>query len=164
MKISFKLNGNDKTIDIDGSTPLLWAIRDKIGLKGTKFGCGIAQCGACTIHIDGVAVRSCIYPTEMIEGKSVTTIEGISGEENLHPVQQAWVEEVVPQCGYCQSGFIMATAALLKENPNPTDDEIDESIRNICRCGTYTRMRKAIHRAAEINLKQAEDIENDQRK
>ena len=154
MKISFTLNGENRSIDIDGSTPLLWVIRDHLNLKGTKFGCGIAQCGACTVHIDGVAVRSCIYPIEMAEGKNLTTIEGLGQEENLHPVQQAWIDEVVPQCGYCQSGFIMATAALLKENPNPTDDDIDDSIRNICRCGTYFRVRKAIHRAAKLNTNQ----------
>lgn len=150
MKISFTLNGEERSIEIDGSTPLLWVIRDTLGLKGTKFGCGIAQCGACTLHIDGVAVRSCSYPVEMVEGKTLTTIEGLGQGKTLHPVQQAWVEQVVPQCGYCQTGFIMATAALLEETSNPTDEEIDESIRNICRCGTYTRMRKAIHRAAEI--------------
>ena len=151
MKISLTINGKEKTIDVGGSSPLLWAIRDDVGLKGTKFGCGISACGACTVHIDGVAVRSCIYPTEMAQGKNITTIEGLSEGDKKHPVQQAWIDEIVPQCGYCQSGFIMATAALLKENPNPTDEEIDNSITNICRCGTYTRIRKAIHKAAELN-------------
>lgn len=151
MKISLNVNGVEKTIDVDGSSPLLWAIRDSVGLKGTKFGCGISACGACTVHIDGVAVRSCIYPAEMAQGKNITTIEGLSNGDKKHPVQQAWIDEIVPQCGYCQSGFIMATAALLKENPNPTDEDIDKSITNICRCGTYNRIRKAIHKAAEIN-------------
>ncbi len=151
MKILLKVNGEEKTIDVDGSSPLLWAIRDAVGLKGTKFGCGISACGACTVHIDGVAVRSCIYPTEMAQGKNITTIEGLSDGDKKHPVQQAWIDEIVPQCGYCQSGFIMATAALLKENPNPTDEDIDNSITNICRCGTYNRIRKAIHKAAELN-------------
>lgn len=151
MKISLTVNGEEKTIDVDGSSPLLWAIRDTIGLKGTKFGCGISACGACTVHIDGVAVRSCIYPTEMAQGKNITTIEGLSNGDKKHPVQQAWIDEIVPQCGYCQSGFIMATAALLKENPKPTDEDIDNSLTNICRCGTYNRIRKAIHKAAELS-------------
>jgi len=152
MKISLTINGEHKTIDVDGSSPLLWVIRDDLDLKGTKFGCGISACGACTVHIEGVAVRSCIYPTEMAQGKNVTTIEGLSAGDKKHPVQQAWIEEIVPQCGYCQSGFIMATAALLKENSNPTDEEIDNAITNICRCGTYTRIRKAIHKAAELTI------------
>ena len=151
MKISFTINDNEHSLEIDGSTPLLWAIRDSLGLKGTKFGCGISACGACTVHIDGVAVRSCIYPVEAAQGKIITTIEGLSEDNKKHPVQQAWIDEIVPQCGYCQSGFIMATAALLKENPNPSDEDIDNSISNICRCGTYTRIRKAIHKAAELS-------------
>ncbi|MEM9547911.1 MAG: (2Fe-2S)-binding protein [Bacteroidota bacterium] len=151
MKISFTVNGEQKTVDVDGNTPLLWTIRDGLDLKGTKFGCGKAACGACTIHVDGKQVRSCSFPVKYAEGKEITTIEGLSDGNELHAVQQAWEEFVVPQCGYCQPGFIMATAALLKAIPNPTDKDIDENIINICRCGTYYRMRKAIHRAAEIN-------------
>lgn len=152
MKISFIINGVPKSVEVnDGNAPLLWIIRDGLNLKGTKFGCGKAACGACTIHVDGEAIRSCSYPVKLAEGKEVTTIEGLSSNEELHPVQQAWKEEVVPQCGYCQPGFMMATAAMLKENPNPSDDDIDKSIINVCRCATYYRMRKAIHRAAELN-------------
>ena len=149
MKITFKINGTEQSVDVDGNTPLLWAIRDGLDLKGTKFGCGKAACGACTIHVDGQAVRSCSYPTKMAEGKEITTIEGLGGDA-LHPVQQAWKEEVVPQCGYCQPGFMMATAAMLDKIPDPTDEDIDNNIINVCRCGTYYRMRKAIHRAAAI--------------
>jgi len=152
MKVSFKINGELKSVDVsDGNSPLLWAIRDGLDLKGTKFGCGKAACGACTIHVDGKAVRSCSFPVKMAEGKEVTTIEGLSKDGQMHPVQQAWIEEVVPQCGYCQPGFMMATAAMLKENPQPTDEDIDKNIINVCRCATYYRMRKAIHRAAELN-------------
>lgn len=150
MKISFNINGTPQSVEADGNTPLLWVIRDMLDLKGTKFGCGKAACGACTIHVEGMQVRSCSYPAKLAEGKNITTIEGLSDGDNLHPVQQAWVEEVVPQCGYCQPGFMMATAALLNVNSNPTDEDIDNSIVNVCRCGTYYRMRKAIHRAAEI--------------
>lgn len=150
MKISFTINGTPQTVETDGDTPLLWVIRDMLDLKGTKFGCGKAACGACTIHVEGMQVRSCSYPAKLAEGKNVTTIEGLADGDNLHPVQQAWIEEVVPQCGYCQPGFMMATAALLNVNSNPTDEDIDNSIVNVCRCGTYYRMRKAIHRAAEI--------------
>lgn len=150
MKISFRINGKPQTVDVEPSTPLLWVIRDVLDMKGTKYGCGKAACGACTIHVDGVAIRSCSYAARFAEGKSVTTIEGLSDGENLHPVQQAWMEEIVPQCGYCQPGFMMATAALLEKNPNPTDEDIDKNIINVCRCATYYRMRKAIHRAAEI--------------
>ncbi|AWW00833.1 (2Fe-2S)-binding protein [Arcticibacterium luteifluviistationis] len=151
MKINFTINGNLETVETDGNTPLLWVVRDILDLKGTKYGCGKAACGACTLHIDGEAVRSCSYPIEFVEGKEVTTIEGLSdSEENLHPVQQAWIEEIVPQCGYCQPGFMMATAALLNKVPSPTDEDIDNNIINVCRCATYYRMRKAIHRAAEI--------------
>jgi isoquinoline 1-oxidoreductase alpha subunit len=150
MKIQFKINGQSQSVDVDGNTPLLWVIRDTLELKGTKFGCGKAACGACTIHVDGKVVRSCSYAVKYVEGKEVTTIEGLSSDGNLHPVQQAWKEEIVPQCGYCQPGFMMSTAALLNEIPNPTDEDIDNNIVNICRCGTYYRMRKAIHRAAEI--------------
>lgn len=157
MKIAFNINGKPATIDVDGNTPLLWAIRDGLDLKGTKFGCGKAACGACTIHVDGKAVRSCSYPAKMAEGKNITTIEGLSTNGELHPVQQAWKEEVVPQCGYCQPGFMMATAAMLEKIPNPTDDDIDKNIINVCRCATYYRMRKAIHRAAEIKSQNSID-------
>ncbi|MEL6986235.1 MAG: (2Fe-2S)-binding protein [Bacteroidota bacterium] len=151
MKITFNINGISKSVDVDGNSPLLWAIRDGLNLKGTKFGCGKAACGACTIHVDGKAVRSCSFPAKYAEGKNITTIEGLSKDGKLHPVQQAWMDEVVPQCGFCQPGFMMATAAMLNEIPNPTDDDIDKNIINICRCGTYYRMRKAIHKAAELN-------------
>ena len=150
MKIAFTINGRGQTVDVDEQTPLLWVIRDLLDLKGTKFGCGKAACGACTIHVDGEAVRSCSYAVKFAEGKAITTIEGLVDNGDLHPVQQAWKEEVVPQCGYCQPGFMMATAALLEKIPQPTDDDIDANIVNVCRCGTYYRMRKAIHRAAEI--------------
>lgn len=150
MKISFNINGTPQTVETDGNTPLVWVIRDVLNLKGTKFGCGKAACGACTVHVEGMQVRSCSYPAKLAEGKNITTIEGLSNGDELHPVQQAWIEEVVPQCGYCQPGFMMASAALLNANSKPTDDDIDNNIVNICRCGTYYRMRKAIHRAAEI--------------
>lgn len=162
MQISFSINGASKTIEVaDENTPLLWVIRDIIGLKGTKFGCGKAACGACTLHVDGEAVRSCSYAIKFVQGKNVVTIEGLGNKENPHPVQQAWVEEVVPQCGYCQPGFIMATAALLDKNPNPTDEDIDKNIINVCRCGTYYRMRKAIHRAAALTTpKEVNETQN----
>lgn len=150
MIISFTINGTPQQVDVDGDTPLLWVIRDVLDLKGTKFGCGKAACGACTIHVDGHAVRSCSYAVKFAEGTAITTIEGLSSGDNLHPVQQAWIEEIVPQCGYCQPGFMMATAAMLEQIPNPTDEDIDANIVNICRCATYYRMRKAIHRAAAI--------------
>ena len=150
MKISFNINGKAQTVDVDGNTPLLWGIRDNLALKGTKFGCGKAACGACTIHVNGEAVRSCSYAVKFAEGKNVTTLEGLSAGDKLHPVQQAWIEEVVPQCGYCQPGFMMATAAMLEKIPNPTDKDIDDNIINICRCGTYYRMRKAIKRAVAL--------------
>lgn len=150
MKISFKINGQKANVDLDGNMPLLWVIRDFLDLKGTKFGCGKAACGACTIHIDGEAVRSCSFPAQFAEDREITTIEGLGLGEDLHPVQQAWKEEIVPQCGYCQPGFMMATAALLEKIPNPTNEDIDDNIANVCRCATYYRMRKAIHRAAEI--------------
>ena len=151
MKVTFNINGQEKSVEADGNSPLLWAIRDGLDLKGTKFGCGKAACGACTIHVDGKAVRSCSYPLKFAEGKEIVTIEGLGNENEMHAVQKAWQEMIVPQCGYCQPGFMMATASMLKEIPNPTDDDIDNNIINICRCGTYYRMRKAIHRAAEIN-------------
>ena len=142
------INGQTHEVDVDPDTPLLWALRDSLGLTGTKYGCGIAQCGACTVHIDGAATRSCSVPVSAAEGTQVTTIEGLAPNGALHPVQRAWVALDVPQCGYCQSGMIMAVAALLKEKPQPSDAEIDEAITNICRCGTYVRIRRAIHRAA----------------
>ena len=146
--VTLKVNGQTHTLDIEPDMPLLWAIRDEIGLTGTKFGCGIAQCGACTVHIDGVAMRSCSVSVANAAGKEITTIEGLASPDGkLHPVQAAWIAEDVPQCGYCQSGQIMAASALLKQNANPTDADID-GITNICRCGTYIRIRRAIHRAA----------------
>jgi aerobic-type carbon monoxide dehydrogenase small subunit (CoxS/CutS family) len=147
--ITITVNGTPHQIDLEPDTPLLWAIRDAVGLTGTKFGCGIAQCGACTVHIDGQAFRSCSVPLGAVAGKSITTIEGLSADSK-HPVQQAWLAEDVPQCGWCQSGQIMAVAAFLKQNPKPTDADIDANITNICRCGTYERMRRAIHRAADL--------------
>ncbi len=142
------INGKTVDVDVDPGTPLLWAIREQVGLTGTKYGCGIAQCGACTVHIDGRAVRSCVMPVEAAQGKKITTIEGLAVEGKLSRVQQAWLEHDVPQCGYCQSGMIMAVAALLKEKPNPTDADIDAAVTNICRCGTYQQVREAIHAAA----------------
>ena len=145
------LNVNDKTYqaDVDPRTPLLWVLREAIGLTGTKYGCGIAQCGACTVHIDGVASRSCQVPVNSVGGKKVTTIEGLAVDGKLHKVQQAWLDNEVPQCGYCQSGMIMAVAALLKDNPKPSDADINSAITNICRCGTYQQVREAIHAAAK---------------
>ena len=145
--ITLKVNGKQHQLDIEADMPLLWALRDEIGLTGTKFGCGIAQCGACTVHIDGDAMRSCAITVGSVQGREITTIEGLSAKGD-HPVQQAWLAEDVPQCGYCQSGQIMAVAAFLKSNPKPTDADIDGNITNICRCGTYVRIRRAIHRAA----------------
>ena len=142
------VNGRLHDVDVDPDTPLLWVLRDTLGMGGTKYGCGIAQCGACTVHLDGVAIRSCALPVGAVEGKAITTIEGLAPNGLLHRVQQAWIDHDVPQCGYCQSGMIMAVAALLKATPNPTDAEIDAAITNICRCGTYQRVRAAIHAAA----------------
>jgi isoquinoline 1-oxidoreductase subunit alpha len=142
------INGQTVDIDVEPDTPLLWAIRDNIGLTGTKYGCGIAQCGACTVHIDGVAVRSCGTQVGEAVGKAITTIEGLAADGVLTKVQQAWIDRDVPQCGYCQSGMIMAVTALLKEKPRPTDADIDEAISNICRCGTFQQVREAIHAAA----------------
>jgi isoquinoline 1-oxidoreductase subunit alpha len=147
--ITLKVNGETHQVDAEPDTPLLWVLRDNIGLTGTKYGCGIAYCGACSVHIDGVATRSCQMPVSAVGEAEVTTIEGLSADSS-HPVQQAWREADVPQCGYCQSGQIMAVAALLAENPTPTDEEIDQQLTNICRCGTYARIRQAVHRAAEI--------------
>ena len=150
MAFTLTINGTAHEIDVEPETPLLWVLRDTVGLTGTKFGCGIAQCGACTVHLDGQAVRSCSTPASAAVGREVTTIEGLSPNSS-HPLQRAWVENTVPQCGYCQSGQIMAAAALLARNPNPSDAEIDAAMAgNLCRCGTYSRIRQAIHRAAEL--------------
>lgn len=150
MKKTLRINQTPITVEADADTPLLWVIRDEAELTGTKFGCGIAQCGACTVHLDGNPVRSCSLPLQAVaEDADITTIEGLASTE-LHPVQQAWLEEQVPQCGYCQSGQLMAAAALLRQNPNPSDADIDSAISNICRCGTYPRIRKAIRRAAQL--------------
>jgi isoquinoline 1-oxidoreductase subunit alpha len=142
------VNGRTHRVDVDPATPLLWVLRDTIGLTGTKYGCGIAQCGACTVHVDGIAMRSCSVPLSAVEGRQITTIEGLAQNGTLHKVQQAWLDHDVPQCGYCQCGMIMAVAALLKDKPKPTDADIDSSITNICRCGTYQQVRAAIHAAA----------------
>ena len=145
---ALNINGKSYQADVDARTPLLWVLRDTVGLTGTKYGCGIAQCGACTVHVDGVAMRSCSVPVSAVVGKQITTIEGLAQNGNLHLVQQAWLEHDVPQCGYCQSGMIMAVAALLREKPKPTDADIDAAITNICRCGTYQQVRTAIHSIA----------------
>ena len=145
--VALTINGKMHEVDVDPDTPLLWAIRENVGLTGTKYGCGVAQCGACTVHIDGVATRSCVFPASAAVGKQITTIEGIAQNGKLHPVQQAWIALDVPQCGYCQSGMIMAVTALLKEKPKPTDADIDAAITNICRCGTFQQVRAAIHSA-----------------
>ena len=142
------INGHSQEVDVDPDTPLLWVLRDTLGLTGTKYGCGIAQCGACTVHINGVATRSCSVPVSAAAGTEIVTIEGLSPNGGLHPVQKAWIAHDVPQCGYCQSGMIMAVAALLKDNPTPSDADIDGTITNICRCGTYQQVREAIHAAA----------------
>ena len=149
MSISLIVNGSAYTVDLEPETPLLWVLRDSLKLAGTKFGCGIAQCGACTVLIDGQATRSCSVPLSDVAGKTITTIEGLSAE-GTHPVQLAWIELDVPQCGYCQSGQIMAAVALLEQKPKPTDADINREMTNICRCGTYPRIRAAIHRAAEL--------------
>ena len=149
MAITITVNGKEHSLDIEPEMPLLWALRETLGLTGTKFGCGISACGACTVHLDGRTVRSCTLPSSAADGKRVTTIEGLAQDGTLHKVQQAWVAQQVPQCGYCQSGMIMAVAGLLAQSPNPSDDEIDAGITNICRCGTFARVRAAIHQAAE---------------
>jgi len=152
--ITLNVNKKNYEVDADPNMPLLWAIRDIIGLTGTKYGCGVAQCGACTVHLNGEAVRSCITKVKRAEGQKITTIEGLS-QNNNHPLQLAWQEIDVPQCGYCHSGQLMSAAVLLRENPNPTDEDIDAAMAgNICRCGTYLRIRKAIHLAAEIQKKE----------
>ena len=148
MAITINVNGRERSLDVDGDTPLLWAIRDGLGLTGTKFGCGISACGACTVHVDGRAVRSCTMPVSAAEGAAITTIEGLAAGGALHKVQQAWIAHQVPQCGYCQSGMIMAVAALLEQRPHPSDAEIDAEITNICRCGTFARVRRAIQALA----------------
>lgn len=157
--ITFTINGKTERVDADPAMPILWVVREKLGMTGTKFGCGIAQCGACTVHLDGEPIRSCSMPLGAAEGRAITTIEGVSGEDGeLNPVQQAWISEQVPQCGYCQSGQIMAATALLRDNPAPTDEDIDAAMSgNICRCGTYKRIRQAIKVAAGIE--QATDEE-----
>lgn len=148
---NLKINGKDQQVEVAEDTPLLWVLRDHINLVGTKYGCGIAQCGACTVHVDGQAMRACSLPISRMEGKSITTIEGLS-ENGDHPVQQAWLKHDVPQCGYCQAGQIMSAAALLEENPNPTDEDIDTAMNgNICRCGTYLRVKAAIKTAAKLS-------------
>jgi isoquinoline 1-oxidoreductase alpha subunit len=145
---SLTINGQSHTVDVEPDTPLLWVLRDTLGMTGTKFGCGIAQCGACTVHVDGVATRSCSVPLAAVDGKQITTIEGLAVNGMLTKVQAAWLEHDVPQCGYCQAGMIMAVSALLKDKPKPTDADIDAAITNICRCGTYQQVRQAIHTAA----------------
>ncbi|MEO1202593.1 MAG: (2Fe-2S)-binding protein [Pseudomonadota bacterium] len=157
--MTFRVNSEPVEFDGDESTPLLWVLRDHFNLTGTKFGCGIGQCGACTVHVDGSAQRSCLTPVASASGRSVTTIEGLAAsDDNLHPVQRAWLEIDVPQCGYCQAGQIMATADLLERIPNPSDDDINANMTNICRCGTYARIRKAIHRAAELKAEGGDDV------
>ena len=146
--IALAINGKSYDVDVESNTPLLWVLRDTIGLTGTKYGCGIALCGACTVHIDGVATRSCQVPVGTVGSKNITTIEALAQNGKLHPVQKAWLDLDVPQCGYCQSGMMMAAASLLKQTPKPTDADIDAAMTNICRCGTYQRVRAAIHAAA----------------
>jgi len=148
--MEFKVNGRQRRYAGDPEMPLLWYLRDELNLVGTKFGCGIASCGACTVHVDGEATRACSVPMEALAGASVTTIEGLAQGDRLHPVQQAWIEEDVAQCGYCQAGQIMAVVDLLKNNPDPSDADIDRSVGNLCRCGSYARVRKAVHRAAQL--------------
>lgn len=144
MAVTITVNGQTRSLDVEPDTPLLWAIRDTLGLTGTKFGCGVAQCGACTVHVNGKAERSCVMPVSSVQGAAITTIEGLASSGALNAVQQAWLDQQVPQCGYCQSGMIMAVSALLAEKPHATDDEVDAAITNICRCGTFARVRKAI--------------------
>lgn len=149
MPINLTVNGTSHQLDVEEDMPLLWALRDELGMPGTKFGCGVAACGACTVHVDGVAVRSCSFPVSAADGSQVTTIEGLSGPGGaLSALQQAWIDHQVPQCGYCQSGMLMAVTALLAENPDPSDADIDEGLTNVCRCGSYPRVKKAIHAVA----------------
>ena len=147
--VRLNINGKTHDVDVEPNTPLLWAIREQVGLTGTKYGCGIAQCGACTVHIDGTPIRSCSVPASAVAGRKITTIEGLAAGGTLSKVQKAWIDNEVPQCGYCQSGMIMAAAALLKAKPKPTDADIDAAMTNICRCGTFQEVRKAIHAAAK---------------
>lgn len=153
MTIKLTINGKQHTLNVEPDMPLLWALRDELQMTGTKFGCGIAACGACTVHLDGEAVRSCSLPVEAAVDTAITTIEGLGGEDGSTAVQRAWIEKQVPQCGYCQSGMIMAVSALLAENPNPSDADIDDAVTNICRCGTYPRIRKAIRDLATAQQK-----------
>lgn len=148
--ITLNINGNEQALDIEDDMPLLWALRDVLNMTGTKFGCGVAACGACTVHVDGVATRSCVMPVAAMTGKKIRTIEALEQDGKLHKVQQAWIQAQAPQCGYCQSGMIMAAVSLLEQKPKPTDADIDEAISNICRCGTYPRVREAIHLAAKM--------------
>ncbi|HEY8538420.1 MAG TPA: (2Fe-2S)-binding protein [Steroidobacteraceae bacterium] len=155
MNVSLTVNGVARTVEVDEDTPLLWVLREQCGLTGTKFGCGVGACGACTVHVDGEPARACSITAVSVQGRSITTIEGL-GAEHLHRVQRAWIEHQVPQCGYCQSGMIMAAVSLLQRIPNPTDDDIDAAITNLCRCGTYERVRRAIHAAAAAELTRAD--------
>jgi len=148
-EFTLSVNGQSRTVNVPGEMPLLWVLRDTLGLTGTKFGCGIAQCGACTVHLDGAATRSCVLPVSAVRTRAIRTIEGLS-PDGTHPVQRAWIAEDVPQCGYCQVGQVMAAAALLAAHPHPSDADIDAAMTNICRCGTYQRIRRAVHRAAEV--------------
>lgn len=145
------VNGNTHAVDVEPDMPLLWVLRDHLGLPGTKYGCGISECGACTVHVDGEAVRSCTLPASAVQGKRITTIEGLTGG-GLHPVQKAWIDHEVPQCGYCQTGMIMSAVALLERHPHPSDEQIDQAMTNLCRCGTYARVRKAIHALADAGM------------
>jgi isoquinoline 1-oxidoreductase alpha subunit len=149
MQITLAVNGESRTAEVDEDTPLLWVLRETLGLTGTKFGCGIAACGACTVHVNGTAVRSCSVPASVMQGQAITTIEGLAPKEQPHPLQAAWIAHQVPQCGYCQSGMLMAAASLLAHNPHPTDADISAEVTNICRCGTYERVRRAIHSVAQ---------------
>jgi isoquinoline 1-oxidoreductase subunit alpha len=149
MQITLNVNGESRTADVDEDTPLLWVLRESLGLTGTKFGCGIAACGACTVHVNGSAIRSCSVPAASMQGMPITTIEGLAPKEQPHALQAAWIAHQVPQCGYCQSGMIMAAAALLARTPHPTDEQISAEVTNICRCGTYERVRRAIHSVAQ---------------
>jgi len=151
MAITIIVNGEPRSVDVEPDTPLLWVLRDTLGMTGTKFGCGIAECGACTVHLNGSAVRSCVVPVSRVAGAAITTIEGLESDASMHAVQLAWIEQQVPQCGYCQSGMIMAVSSLLKETPNPTDDDINLRLTNICRCGTFVRVRRAIHSLAKAS-------------
>lgn len=155
MPLALRINGQTRHVDAPPDQPLLWVLREQLNLKGPKYGCGVGACGACTVHVDGQAVRSCVTPVGAVEQGSVTTIEGLAANGALHPVQQAWIEEDVAQCGYCQAGQIMAVVSLLAETPSPSDDDIDAKLTNLCRCGTYTRIRAAVRRAAELMKRSA---------